>query len=356
MSSPPLFAGRSMSRGPVVGRYRIDGNLIPPIDEDHALSQDVAAQVRSSGLSAIKLTVGGSGNEDKQKTLETLRIFERSLALNPDLFLKVGSIDDISAAATSGRLGVIFSFEAAEMLEGELENIDFFRGLGVLVMGLSYNVQTPFASGVNAPESTGLTRLGREAVMRMNALGITVDLSHSDDRSGMDAIGMSTRPILISHAGCAAVHQHPRNKSDRLLRALAEKGGVVGIYELSFLVPYPRQPALEDYLAHLTHALNVCGEDHVAIGTDGYIVPFDTSADSLTMWAQENERRRKAGVAAPGEGPLPFVIGLNGPHRYDIIAAALRRRGYPRRVVEKVMGANLLRVFDETWRASVSGT
>ncbi len=352
-----LAGGRLLAVPPTTGaaagsRYVIDGNLIPPIDDEHPLPAMIATQVRSAGLTALKLTIGGSGNQNRAQATDELHAIERSLALNPDLFLKVRSFANLGAAATDHRLGVILSFEAAEMLEGDVGNIDHFRALDVLVMGLSYNRQTPFASGVLVERSTGLTPLGRQAVERMNAVGVTLDLSHSDEPSSRGALIAAAKPALITHAGCSAVHEHPRNKSDGLLRTLADKGGVVGIYELSYLVPYPRQPNLDDYLAHLTHALATCGEDHVGIGTDGFVLPNDRSPEGLKSIAQENERRRKAGVAAPGEGPPNFVLGLDGPNRYAVIADALGRRGYHASAVDKVMGGNFARVFGETWSVS----
>lgn len=328
----------------------IDGNLVAPIDGTTPLDAATAAQVRSSGLTAFKMTLGGSGNRNKAATDAQLADLVRGIAINPDVLMTITSPGDFDRAKRSGRTGVILSFEAGEMLEGRIENIDYFRSAGVLVMGLSYNRVTPFASGVLAAKSTGLTDLGRQAVHRMNALGVTIDVSHSDERSSMDALVASAKPLLITHAGCAAVHPNPRNKSDALLRALAEKGGVVGIYELSYLVPPPAQPTLGDYLAHLVHALKICGEDHVGIGTDGFLTPFDTSPESMKEWNAEIARRKATGVGLPGEGPPPFVIGLNRPDRYAVIGDALRRRSYPSRTVDKVLGTNFERVFRETWK------
>jgi membrane dipeptidase len=328
----------------------IDGNLVAPIDGTTPLDAATSAQVRSSGLTAFKMTLGGSGNQNKAQTEAELADLATGIAINPDLFMTITTAEDFDRAKRSGRTGVIFSFEAGEMLEGRIENIDHFRSADVLVMGLSYNSVTPFASGVLAPRSTGLTELGRQAVRRMNALGVTIDVSHSDETSSMDALAVSTKPLLITHAGCAAVHPNPRNKSDALLRALADKGGTVGIYELSYLAAPPAQPTLNDYLAHLVHALNVCGEDHVGIGTDGLLTPFDTSPESMRVWNAEIARRKATGVGAPGEGPPPFVIGLNRPDRYAVIGDALRRRGYPSRTVDKILGTNFERVFRETWK------
>ena len=330
----------------------IDGNLAAPLEDDKPLDAAAAAEFRASGLTAFKQTLGGPGNRNKQQTDEEIAQWQAAIGNNPDLLMTINSVADFAVAKKSGRIGIILSFEAGEMLEGQIDNIDHFRAAGILVMGLSYNRQTPFASGTMVPQSTGLTPLGREAVQRMNAQGVTIDVSHSDEQSSLGALEASNKPVLITHAGCAAVHPHPRNKSDALLRANADKGGVVGIYELSYLVSPPiRQPKLEDYLSHLTHALKVCGEDHVGIGSDSQLTRFVTSPEMLKMWNDSIAARKAAGVAAPGEGPLPFVTGLNRSDRCAVIAGALHKQGYGARTIEKVLGANFQRVFGETWTA-----
>ena len=120
----------------------------------------------------------------------------------------------------------------------------------------------------------------------------------------------STKPVLITHGGCAAVHAHPRNKTDEQLRALAEKGGVFGIYDLPYLTPSPRQPTTDDYIAHMTHALNVGGEDHVGIGSDTSFTPwiFARSACELEPGARRPARRRRR---PPAEDRPPYVEGMN---------------------------------------------
>ena len=132
------------------------------------------------------------------------------------------------------------------------------------------------------------------------------------------------------------------------------KGGVIGIYELSFLARAPQQPTLNDYLRHLTHALKICGEDHVGVGSDALLMPFDTSPESMVEWNKDIAARKASGVGAPGEGPPPFVIGLNRPNRYRVIADALGRRSYKGRVIDKILGLNFQRVFAETWMSSAA--
>ncbi len=183
----------------------------------------------------------------------------------------------------------------------------------------------------------------------MNRLGIAVDLSHANPETTSDVLALSAKPPVMTHAGCAAIHAHPRNKSDEQLRALAARGGVVGIFDLPYLTASPRQPTVEDYMEHLEHALKVVGEDHVGIGSDVGIDPFDTSAKGMAAFSKELEERRKAGLSAPEEDRPTYVEGLNTPRRIEIIADQLLKRGYPPAVAEKVVGANFARVFADIW-------
>jgi membrane dipeptidase len=183
----------------------------------------------------------------------------------------------------------------------------------------------------------------------MNSLGIAIDLSHANAQTTADAMAASSKPVIMTHAGCVAVHPHPRNKTDDQLRALADKGGVVGIYDLMYLAASPKQPTVDDYMAHMEHALKVAGEDHVGVGSDVSIDPFDTSPTALAEAKKAGEQRQQSGLAAPEEDRPPYVIGLNIPRRIEVIADQLLKRGYSTRVAEKIVGANFARVFGEIW-------
>jgi membrane dipeptidase len=268
----------------------------------------------------------------------------------PDVFLQVRKHSDFETAKHDKRLGFVMSFEAVSMLEDKLERFDLFRALGVMVMQLTYNKASPFGTGVLGDPAGGLTPLGHKAVASMNNLGIAIDISHSNEKTSLDVLAASSKPALITHAGCKAVYDHPRSKSDTLLRAVAQKGGVVGIFDLPYLAASPKQPTVDDYMAHMTHALSICGEDHVGIGSDSGIDPFDTSAKGMAEFKKDEEHRQKAGVAAPGEDRPPYVIGLNTPRRSEVIADALLKRGYPARVAEKVLGLNFTNALGNIWR------
>lgn len=339
-------AARSVWRRALV----LDCNLGPPVNSaEFPQPREVLDTARSAGVSVIKTSIGGF-NAPFEETIAELAFYQRLIEAHPDVFMQVRGVADMETAKRTRRLGIIFSFESAMCLEDKLDRIDLFRNLGVRVMQLSYNLPSPFGAGVMSPAEAGLTELGREAVARMNALGVALDLSHANPATTSAAIEASSKPVLVTHAGCAAVHGNPRNKTDAQLRAVAEKGGVVGIFDLFYLAPAGRQPTLEDYIAHMTHALDVCGEDHVGIGSDTSFEEFTLSDEARAAWAAETERRHATGVAAPEEdGRLPYTEGLNRADRALVIADALLKRGYPARVAEKVLGMNFVRAFDAIW-------
>jgi membrane dipeptidase len=325
----------------------LDCNSSPPEGRLPLPQADLEA-VRGSGIDVIKYSLGGI-NSDFPATVAEIAHVQRLIEMYPAAFTQVRVAGDIARAKAEGRLGIILSFESTEMLQGRLESLELFRNLGVRVMQLSYNRKSPFAAGVMEPEGGGLTPLGRQAVAEMNRLGIAVDLSHANPATTADVLDLAAKPPVMTHAGCAAIHPHPRNKSDEQLRSLAERGGVVGIFDLPYLTASPQQPTVEDYMMHLEHALKVAGENHVGIGSDTDILPLDTSDKGMAELHKQLEQRRAAGLAAPEEDRPPYVVGLNTPRRIEVITDELLKRGYPASVVEKVIGANFARVFADIW-------
>jgi len=326
----------------------LDCNSSPPLPERLPLSQADLELVRGSGINIIKLTLGGI-KDDFAHTVASIAQVQQLIELHPQYFTAVRNATDMARAQHEHRLGIIISFESVEMLGGQLSSFEVFRNLGVRVMQLSYNRTSPFAAGVMEPKAGGLTALGHEAVREMNRLGVAIDVSHANPATTADVLASSSQPPVMTHAGCAAVHVHPRNKTDEQLRALAAKGGVVGIYDLPYLTPSPRQPTVDDYMAHLAHALEIAGEDHVGIGSDVGIAPLDISPAGMAETEHELKERRAAGLAAPEEDRPPYVVGLNTPRRLEIIADRLLKRGYSAGVTEKVLGANFARVLTQIW-------
>ena len=328
--------------------FILDGNALASIGLlPTRKSQDkIVKAIRESGVTTVKVTLAGAtGGFDA--AVADIAATDQLIEKRGDLFLQIRTAADFDRARTEKKLGIIYSFESAAMLEDKVDRIEVFRGLGVRVMQLTYNRRTPLGCGCLDGDTDGLTDLGRQAIAKMNELGVAVDLSHSNTKTTADGIAASTKPPMITHAGCRAVYQHPRNKEDRELKALADKGGVVGIYMLPYLTASPKQPMRDDYLQHLEHALKVCGEDHVGIGSD---VSFSQVDDNdLADMKQSAEKRKADGVAAPGEDRPPYIPDLNTPRKMELIADALLKRGHKAAVVEKILGANFRRVFGEIW-------
>jgi membrane dipeptidase len=328
--------------------FILDGNALASIGNllGAPNQADVTNVVRESGLTVLKSTLAGASG-DFAMAVADIAAAEQLMEKRPELFLNVRTHADFDRARKEQKLGVIYSFESANMLEDKIERIELFRQLGVRVMQLTYNRRTPLGVGCLDGEKDGLTELGRQAIAKMNEVGVALDLSHSNTQTTADGIATSTKPPLITHAGCRAVYMHPRNKEDRELKALADKGGVVGIYMLPYITKSPKQPMLDDYMQHLEHALKICGEDHVGVGSD---VPFFRVDDSdLEEMKKATEKRKTDGIAAPGEDRPTYIPDLNTPRKMELIADSLLKRGYNSAVVEKILGNNFKRVFGEIW-------
>jgi membrane dipeptidase len=221
---------------------------------------------------------------------------------------------------------------------------DIFADLGVRIIQLTYNLRNQLGDGSIVPEGRGLTDFGRQVVERLNANRVMVDLSHSGRQICLDAARASKQPISINHTGCRALTDLPRNKTDEELRLVAEKGGFVGIYFMPFLNLSGHARAV-DVVAHIEHALNVCGEDHVGIGTDGGTTPIDDLETYKDALRKEHEDRKAKGIAAPGEraDTHPFVDDLRGPDQFRKLYRLLAERGHKPARIDKILGGNFVR-------------
>ena len=193
------------------------------------------------------------------------------------------------------------------MLDGDLKRLALFQGLGLRICQPTYNRRNPMGDGCLETADGGLSRLGFEFVDEVNRLRVLLDLSHAGRKTIADGIAASKAPMAITHTGCRALVDLPRNTDDSSLRALADKGGVVGIYFMPFLRS-AGQPHALDLELHLEHAVNVCGEDHVGLGTDGQISGIEINDAFRAFHRKSVEERRKAGVSAPGESPDVFTF------------------------------------------------
>ena len=323
-------------------------------DPSRPLTAAEVEDVRRSGLACACVTVGGVAHASAEdafvQAVTEISYWESQVELHPEVFARIRKASDIDAAKRAGRTGLCYAFQDGTFFQSDLSRLEVFHRLGVRMVQPTYNRRNLLGDGCLEPANAGLSLTGVEAVQRMNELGILVDLSHCGRQAAADAMRASSRPVVFSHTGCAALAEHPRNRTDAELRAVADQGGVAGIY----FMPYLRvghQPTAADVIRHLEHAIEVAGEDHVSIGTDGGISAEVVDDAFRKNFAEITRARREAGIAAPGEtedGYL-FASDLNTPRRLETLAGMLAGRGHSDARIEKIRGGNLRRVFADAW-------
>jgi membrane dipeptidase len=238
------------------------------------------------------------------------------------------------------------------MIGPDLDRLVQMKKDGVMTVQLTYNNGNLAGDGSLEARNGGITKLGKATIERIESEKLLLDLSHGGARTMAEASAFAKRPLVISHTGARALTDHPRNTSDETIKAVADKGGVVGVYFMPFLT-LDSKPRGSDLLAHIEHVAKIAGEDHVGIGTDNGVLPQATDAEAtrkLHEWAQQ---RIDAGIAAPGEGldVWPMVRDYNSVDRYRRLAAGLQKRGWSEARLEKLMGGNFLRVYRDAWGA-----
>jgi len=266
------------------------------------------------------------------------------------VLVRIRTAGDVGAAKKTGRTGLIYGLQDAVAFETGLDRLDELHRLGLRVVQPTYNRRNLLGDGCLEPANAGLSKTGVEAIERMNELGILVDLSHCGRQTAADAIRASKKPVSFTHTGCAALNDHPRNRTDDELRAVAAAGGVSGIYFMPFLSD-GRQPTAADVIRHLEHMVDVSGEDHVSIGTDGGVSAEVVDDAFKERFAESVRMRHAAGIAAPGENEEGYLFAneLNTPRRLETLADMLGSRGHGDGRIEKILGANLLRVMSDAW-------
>jgi membrane dipeptidase len=346
------FTEQAYAKAIVIDALGGPGGFDPDAPPDAGLSAADLADVKASGVTAVNFTVSSVGNGPGkfEETVATIGFVEAELAKHPDQLAKVLTGRDLAAAKAAGRMGIIYGFQDTSPLDGQLDRLRVFHGLGVRIVQPCYNRRNLMGDGCLEPANGGLSTLGHQLIEELNKLRILVDLSHAGARTQSEGIAASKVPMAITHTGCRALVDVPRNTHDSELKAVADRGGVVGIYFMPFLRA-SGQPHAEDLLRHLEHAVNVCGEDHVGLGTDGGLSGIKLDEKYAAFQRKFYEDRAKAGIAAPGEAADVFnlVPEYNDARRFFTLASDLSERGWPAKRVEKILGANFARLFNEVW-------
>ena len=320
------------------------------------LTDAFVQDVRNSGLTGVHVTITPVGTTAPDtafvETVLGIGEKEREIDRHPDALSRIRTVADIAAAKKNARTGLIYGLQDAVAFETDLDRLDELYRLGMRVVQPTYNRRNLLGDGCLEPANAGMSKTGLEAIERMNSLGILVDLSHCGRQTAADAIRHSKKPVAFTHTGSAALNDHPRNRTDDELRVVAEKGGVSGIYFMPFLSD-GKQPTAADIIRHLEHMIDVAGEDHVSIGTDGSVSAEVVNQEFKDMFAGFVRRRQEAGISAPGETEEGYLFAneLNTPRRLETLAEMLSSRGHGDARIEKLLGKNLVRVFSETWKS-----
>lgn len=243
------------------------------------------------------------------------------------------------------RLRLVLSMEGVEPLEGDPGAFDDWYGRGVRAASLTWNHANEFAGGVDTP-AQGLTDRGRTLVRRFRELGVVLDLAHASERTWRDVLEEEV-PFSVTHAGCRAVRNHPRNLADWQLEALATHGGVLGMMAIAFFVD-PEAPTLPRWLDHFDHAVAVMGVEHVGLGAD-FVDQVAGAEQGHSL--DELPPARAEGVAA---GKAGFGLeGFTGPDDYPALVDALKGRGYAGERLEAILNGNWLRILRESLTPSL---
>jgi membrane dipeptidase len=317
------------------------------------LTPVMVENARRSGITAVNATISavGGGADDFEETLANIAAWEHEFDAHPDVFARIRSVADIREAKRTRRFGAILGFQDATPYGDKVERVQLFRRLGVRIVQLTYNGPNLVGDGCLVPNDRGLKPFGREIVERLNASRTLIDLSHVGWETTRQTIAASMAPVAVTHSGAAAVTDVPRCKPDNILKALADRGGVIGVFMMPFLRAQG-QPTSADFMRHLAHCLNVCGEDHVGVGSDLSTTPLDLTPEFRAMHAGFVKQRRAQGISAPGEDENVFnyVPEFNSPRRLELVAAEMAKAGHSSARIEKVLGGNWLRLLQDVWQ------
>jgi membrane dipeptidase len=330
------------------------GGIGDPYGEDDVtrMSDRGWQETMATGVTMLRHTVFPVGNVpdpwgDYQKAIAETKSY---FLANPDRLIMIRSAADILKAKREKKFGVLLGTQDTVMVGPVLDRLAEMKKDGILTVQLTYNNRNLSGDGSLEPDNAGLSKLGKATIERIESEKLLLDLSHGGAKTMAEAAAFAKRPLVISHTAARALTDHPRNTADATIKAVADKGGVVGVYFMPFLT-LDSHPKGSDLIAHIEHIANVAGEDHVGIGTDNGVLPIvvDEAAKKRNReWANE---RIKAGIAAPGEGPdvFPIVADYNSVDRYRRLANDLAKRGWSQSRLEKLLGGNFLRVYRDAW-------
>jgi membrane dipeptidase len=312
--------------------------------------EDAGEQYRgklaSAGVTLGAVTVGGAG-WTFQAAVRDIGSWRERFDHLPERVVPVLAPHQVPDVKASRRLGVVFQFQNTTHFEDDLRNVDAFFGLGVRIVQLTYNDRNSVGCGCTESNDDGLTPFGRDLLGRLNERGIVVDLSHCGSRTTADTMQTSRSAPCVTHAACSAVATHPRNKSDEQIRAIADRGGYFGVAILPMFLTGRPGATSDDFFAHLLHAIDVAGIDHVGVGMDWPPQPPPFAQrlyDRVSLWFESQARIGPA--ITLGGTHRAETTGIDGARGWPNITQGLVERGFSDEDVRKVLGLNFVRYWE----------
>ena len=307
-------------------------------------SEKIFRQWREGGVDAIHATI--AYHEDFKETVENIVDWNRLFERHADLVMPGRTASDIDEARRTGRTAVFFGFQTPAPIEDDIGLVEICHQLGARFMQLTYNNQSLLGAGCYEAEDAGITRMGREVIAEMNRVGLVIDMSHSAERTTLDAIALSRRPIAVTHANPHSWHPVARNKSDTVLKALAETGGMLGFSFYPHHLKGGPDCSLEELCAMIARTAELMGVDRIGIGSDF----CQDQPDSVVEWMRNGRWTKGAETPGLGRAVFPPQPGWFADNRaFPGIAAGLRAVGFSEAEVGRIRGGNWYRFFAESF-------
>lgn len=310
-------------------------------------SPAVYESLRAGGVTAINATIATW--EGFAETLDNIAAWSLRFKARNDSIALVETVDDILEAKRSGRTGIILGWQNATPIENDLDRLALFHSLGVRIVQVTYHERNLLGNGCYERRDDGLSHFGVDAVVEMNRLGILVDLSHVGEKTTLDAIETSRKPVAFTHGNARSYHDVPRNKTDEALKALADRGGVVGVTCIVTFLRTGYESTVDDYAEAIDDMVGRVGIDHVGIGTDY------TQDQPESFWRYIGSQQGTKYPSTFDDGTARYQDrqlypkGLETPDKLPNLADALARRGRGSAEIEKILGGNWLRLFRDVW-------
>ena len=309
-------------------------------------SEDIFRQMNEGGVSAVHVTI--CYHEDFQEMVENVIAWNRLFEEYSDLIFQGRSSDDVLKGAEEGRTAIIFGFQNCSPIEDNIGLVEICHQLGVRFMQLSYNNQSLLATGCYEEDDPGITRMGRQVISEMNRVGLVVDMSHSAARSTLEAIEISSRPIAITHANPLFWCDALRNKSDDVLKALAESGGILGFSMYPHHLKNKSACLLEEFCEMIARTAEMIGVERIGMGSD----LCQNQPDRVVEWMRNGtwSTDRDFGEGSANSAGFPEQPEWFRDNRDFInIFSCLRRKGFSENEVKRIAGLNWLEFFEKSF-------